>query len=353
MGTLDADDPVLTEPAEAAVLGFSPRKRRLLQGFLPKTRLRPVRGSEQVRAGETVVVWASSPQASAVSTRSDLTVLRAEDGFLRSVGLGARLTRPLSWVVDSRGIYYDPRRASDLEHLLQTRRFEPALLASAARLRERIVAARVSKYNVGNDAWPGLSVAARGRRVVLATGQVETDASLRAGAGAVRSNMALLAAARATHPDAWLVYKPHPDVVAGLRNAGLGEDAAATVCDEIVTDAPVDRLIELADAVHVITSLTGFEALLRGKAVHCHGLPFYAGWGLTADSTATPRRTRRLSLDELVAAVLLLYPRYVSRTSGRPCTAEQALDELIAWRRADDGRMRWWQQLLRPVLHHD
>jgi capsular polysaccharide export protein len=82
----------------------------------------------------------------------------------------------------------------------------------------------------------------------------------------------------------------------------------------------------------VITSLAGFEALLRGRRVHCHGQPFYAGWGLTADATPHARRTRRLALDELVAATLLLHPTYVSRTTGRFTSPERALDELLQWR---------------------
>ena len=75
-----------------------------------------------------------------------------------------------------------------------------------------------------------------------------------------------------------------------------------------------------------------FEALLRGKTVVCHGQPFYAGWGLTTDRVATERRGRGLSLDELVAGTLLLYPVYVSRVSGRFTTAERALEELLSWR---------------------
>ncbi|SUV87835.1 capsular polysaccharide export protein [Bordetella pertussis] len=44
-----------------------------------------------------------------------------------------------------------------------------------------------------------------------------------------------------------------------------------------------------------------------------YGKPFYAGWGLTEDRAADwprDRRTRRLSLDELVAGTLLRYPLY-------------------------------------------
>lgn len=340
------------DPPRAGVIGLSWRKRRHLRAFLPATRLTRLAEPGEAAHGEAVLVWASSPAADRLASRQDLAILRVEDGFLRSVGLGAQLTRPLSWVVDSCGIYYDPRRPSDLEVLLTTGCFEAPLITRAARLRERIVANRLGKYNLASHGWPGLAPAARHRQVVLVAGQVEADASLRAGAGAISTNLALLEAARACHPDAWLVYKPHPDVVAGLRQAGSDEHRAATVCDEVVSDAPIWALIDLADVVHVMTSLTGFEALLRGRKVHCHGLPFYAGWGLTTDAMTCPRRQRRLALDELVAATLILYPRYVSMTTGRPCTPEQTLDELIAWRNQDSGALRWWHRALKPILRH-
>ncbi len=92
------------------VLGFSLRKRRYLQGFLAGRRLQAISSVTDLRPGDTVAVWASDPLRRAVEALPEVTVLRVEDGFLRSVGLGAQLTRPLSWVVDSLGIYYDPDR---------------------------------------------------------------------------------------------------------------------------------------------------------------------------------------------------------------------------------------------------
>lgn len=335
------------------VLGLSLRKRRYLRGFLPGRRLQAVRSIGDLRPGDTVAVWASNPIRHAVEALPEVTVLRVEDGFLRSVGLGAQLTQPLSWVVDPVGIYYDPAGPSGLEILLQTARFDPAQIARARELRRRIVEARLSKYNVGSSQWPGLSRSrAPGQPVVLAVGQVESDASVRSGAAGITTNIGLLRAARAAHPDAWLVYKPHPDVVAGLRRAGANEDAASTMCDEIASQAPIEQLLDLVDAVHVMTSLTGFEALLRGKKVHCHGLPFYAGWGLTRDSVTTSRRSRRLTLDELCAGALIAYPSYVDRATGQPCSAEEAVQSLVDWRRRDDGGLRWWHRLLKPVLRH-
>src|SRR5690606_22216756 len=115
---------------------------------------------------------------------------------------------------------------------------------------------------------------------------------------------------RRLNPRSWLIYRPHPDVVAGMRSQGTHEEFASEFYDEAAPRTPIHELLEAADAVHVMTSLAGFEALLRRKEVVCHGLPFYAGWGLTVDRAHTSRRTRRLTLDELVAGVLIQYPRY-------------------------------------------
>jgi capsular polysaccharide export protein len=109
-------------------------------------------------------------------------------------------------------------------------------------------------------------------------------------------------------------------------------------------------MLGLVDEVHVITSLAGFEALLRGKKVTCYGQPFYSGWGLTSDKAPLGRRTRRLALDELIAGCLILYPTYVSRVTRRFTTPERALDELLAWRAQGASTMPWWRKGLRFVL---
>ena len=92
-------------------------------------------------------------------------------------------------------------------------------------------------------------------------------------------------------------------------------------------------LIDSADRIETISSLAGFEALLRGKAVACHGVPFYAGWGLTEDLAAIPpRRTRRRTLDELVAITLTRYTRHVHPYWRRECTCLALIDGLIRQR---------------------
>jgi len=111
-----------------------------------------------------------------------------------------------------------------------------------------------------------------------------------------------------------------------------------------VREPSMAALLETVDAVHVITSLTGFEALMRGREVICHGTPFYAGWGLTRDLGAVPeRRGRQLSLDELVAGVLILYPRYLDPVTGLPCPPETLIERMTS-RRMRSG-MEWLQPL--------
>ena len=329
--------------------GFSRWKRPIVAGFFPQSQMVFVAHSAAVPDGAALAVWGRQPLPEALQCRvgTSLMPLHLEDGFLRSVGLGADLVRPVSWVVDKRGIYFDATRPSDLEFMLQAGGFAQSLLVRASRLLQRIVGESLTKYNLAGRPWVRPGGAAQ---VLLVPGQVEGDASLRWGSPVVRSNLALLQAVRRAHPRAWIVYKPHPDVLAGLRARGSNEAQAAQWCDEVLADVPIDTVLRQVDAVHTMTSLTGFEALMRGIPVTCWGQPFYAGWGLTDDRHPPPRRTRRLQLDELVAGALLLYPRYVRRSSGQPCVAEDAVQDLLAWRAAGAGAPSLLQRLLRPAL---
>lgn len=327
-----------------AAHGFSWRKRALLRRFTGRDDIRFITRGRDAQ-GATLLLWGSAPVPDDVPEGTP--VVRVEDGFVRSVGLGADLVRPCSWVLDGCGIYYDATRPSELERLLQAMRFTPTQLARAARLRERIVAAGLTKYNLAPEPWRRPAAA---RHVVLVAGQVETDASLAFGGASVAGNLALLRAARAQRPDSWLVYKPHPDVVAGLRRPGADEQQAAAQCDEVLAGGSMHQLAQQVDEVHVMTSLAGFEALLRGCRVVCHGWPFYAGWGLTHDLQPHPRRTRRLTLDALVAGALLEYPVYVSPRTGERCEPEQAIDELADWQRRQPAGAPPWRRWLRPLL---
>lgn len=331
--------------------GLSRRKLQLARAFLPHCRLRAARDVRSLQPDAVLALWGATPVPDGVPLSQP--VWRLEDGFLRSVGLGADLVRPLSWVVDRSGIYFDPRQPSDLEVLLNQGEIDAGLITRAAGLRVAIVDGGLTKYNLGSMVWKRSGAAANGRAVVLVAGQVERDASVVCGAGAIATNLQLLRAVRADRPDAWLLFKPHPDLLAGLRSGEALDADLRACCDEIVTDCAMGPLLEAVDEVHVMTSLAGFEALLRGKAVTTYGMPFYAGWGMTRDLGMAPavasRRQRRRQLDELVAAALILYPLYVD-TEGKPTSPEAVLSQLRTQRDRGAARLPWWRSALRPLL---
>lgn len=287
----------------------------------------------QKREGGRIVRWAShiDDQFAARAQGQGATLVRLEDGFLRSVGLGSRREPPSSLVTDDIGIYYDPASPSRLEQILQAGDMDSATLQQAAALRDQLIRMRLSKYNVGGVHRQGAFAGAKGRLRILVPGQVADDASVRRGAGhEVKDNLTLLRAVRAQRPDAFIVYKPHPDVEAGLRPGALTDAETGPLADGLALDWAITDLLDECDELHTLTSLSGFEALMRGIAVHTYGRPFYAGWGLTQDQLTIPRRTRTVTLDELTAAALLLYPRYVDRRTGRPVEATDVMAALAA-----------------------
>lgn len=293
-------------------------KRRPLQQFYGRQK-RMVFSEDPPKDGRCAMVWAGKAAEGS-------SAVRVEDGFLRSRGLGAELVPPLSLVADKSGIYYDPRQPSDLEGLIAKRAvLTAAQERRAAALIRQLTGAGLSKYNLGGAA-PALP---EGRRI-LVPGQVEDDASILTGAGDVRTNLALLEAARAANLDAVILYKPHPDVEAGLRT---GAADAAGLADLVLDRSDPAALLGAVDEVWTMTSLMGFEALLRGVKVTTLGAPFYAGWGLTTDLGGAPaRRQAPVSLEGLAHAALIDYPRYLDPVTGQPCPVEVAAERLSGGR---------------------
>jgi capsular polysaccharide export protein len=311
------------------------------------------------REGGALAIWPSRVPSSLQADAPDIVVARVEDGFLRSKGLGAALTPPGSVVIDRSGIYYDAGRPSDLETLLATHAFSTTLVERARRLRETIRATGVTKY--GQDAGQMPSLPAD-KRTVLVVGQVEDDLSVQLGGAGVEGNLGLLKRARQAEPDAHIIYRPHPDVQAGLRRGHLSDAVVHDHADALDSGAPLMALVQAVDDVHVLSSLTGFEALLRDRPVTVHGMPFYAGWGLTRDlAEPNPRRGRKLTIDQLVAAALILYPRYLDPVTCLPCGPEIMVERLgsgstssISWlirMRTLQGKIRRFMTVSAERLH--
>jgi capsular polysaccharide export protein len=319
----------------AACLGIHPYKRARIRALLasggppPSFHLGAGRAIAAARRrGGALLAWSASAPAGLreEAAAAGVEVLWLEDGFIRSAGLGAAFRAGASFALDGGGPHYDPARESDLEHLLNTAEVPPPLRERAAALRLAIVARGITKYNLGGAA-PSLA-APPGRRRILVPGQVEDDAAVRLGGGGIAGNLDLLRRVRAAEPDAFLVYKPHPDIEAGYRRGRIPAAQLAGLADQVLVGAPMSAVLAQVDEVHTLTSLTGFEALLRGLPVTCWGLPFYAGWGLTTDRLPPPRPRRRLALDELVAVALILYPRCLDPLTELPCPPEVLIERM-------------------------
>ena len=340
----------------SACVGFSPAKRgavqRLLQSPLGETAFftstdRAVEAA-RVRDGR-VVVWAGkeTPDVAPAAEAAGLPLWRMEDGFLRSKGLGSDFQPALSAVLDPVGIHFDGGQPSALEAALEAGQTSAQDRVRAQALRRVLIEGGLSKYNLGGGPpppdWP-----TDGTRVLI-VGQVENDRSILLGCEDIRTNAGLVRAVRERMPDAFLIYRDHPDTVAGNRPGRL-DAAAAALVDARAEGLSITACLDACDVLATLTSLTGFEALLRGKRVLTFGRPFYAGWGLTEDALTFPRRTRRVDLDTLIAEALIRYPLYVTG-DGYPCEAEDLARELAGARPVSGAaRPRGWQRWLTGLL---
>lgn len=323
-----------------ACLGFAllwkhPHARAFLQATQGRIRFffneRKAVEQAQKQAGN-VVVWSSkcTEQLVRLCAERHVPLVRMEDGFIRSVGLGSDFNWPYSLVLDKKGIYYDPSRPSELEDILNDLPEHPEhsdLCERASALRNFIVEKGLTKYNTG-AVEVSREMFSVDKRLILVPGQVQDDASVRLGGCGIFSNIDLLKRVREGHPDAFIIYKPHPDVESRNRKGKIVDEDALRYADQVVRNVRMDILLGFVDEVHTLTSLTGFEALLRGVEVHTYGGPFYAGWGLTRDRVEFPRRLARLSLEELIAGTLILYPSYYDWQTRGFCTPEDICHRL-------------------------
>lgn len=283
---------------------------------------------------ENILFWGKSIKSDKYisSTKNFISV---EDGFIRSVGLGGDLISPMSLLFDKNGIHYDPSKKSDLEELLQNRVVKNKELNRSKELIEQIKIKNISKYNLIIDKNVFNINNSFNKKIVLVLGQVETDNSIIYGVPGdkiEKTNYSLVRQVKKDFPNYYIIYKPHPDLEQGLRSYGSEDHLIGEIADFIANKSDIQNLFKISDRVAVFTSLGGFEALIRGIKVTTYGFPFYAGWGLTEDKffikSLAKRRTRILSLEELVFISLIDYPYYYSLRFNCHTEIEELLDEL-------------------------
>lgn len=242
-----------------------------------------------------------------------IPIWRCEDGFIRSADLGANGATPYSLVFDKTGLYYNASKPSDIENLLNFYDFNSRkdLLSQADEILQLIKELKISKYNP-----PSLykNKTIKLKKIVLVIGQVDNDASIRFGNPNGWSMEDMVKLAKYENPNADVLYRPHPEIYQGYQNSKFRKDAVSRFATIISPDEHIIDLIERVDHIYTITSLTGLEALIRGKKVTVLGRPFYAGWGLTDDRAVFEKssRARKITIKELLAASYILYPKYLA-----------------------------------------
>ncbi len=290
----------------------------------------------RVNLANPILVWGLANYQKLTLNKKTDKVYCMEDGFIRSNGLGATLIQPLSVVIDRQGIYYNATTPSDLESLLKfCPKLSQAEIKRVKNLKKHLLAQKVSKYNVGtaekSRQFDKLEYVAS--KKILIVGQVEDDLSVQYCGSTIKRNADLIKQVKQDNPNAYLIYKPHPDVEAGLR-AGKVDKHSLSQVDMVALDIAMPDCLQCIDEVHTMSSLTGFEALLRNKTVVCYGLPFYAGWGLTVDKMSNPNylkrreRQQKLTLEQLIYCTLIKYPLYHLPNGYGLAQVEQVIDYL-------------------------
>jgi capsular polysaccharide export protein len=315
------------------LFGISKWKQDRIKHFFPEENLIFLdkdSSSFDKKSVSKIVIWGKKgfPEAIKRAKELNIPILFAEDGFIRSISLGLDFAQSYSLVLDSKGIYFDTSTPNDLEDILNTHKFSKKLLKRAKRVKEFLVKNRLSKYNLYRDREFEIDTSEY-KKSILVVGQVEDDASIIYGADGMK-NLELLKLVKFSNPNSYIIYKPHPDTISGKRKGKIPKKIALKYANRVEKRVSIDSLLDIVDEVHTITSLVGLEALIRGKKVITYGTPFYAGWGLTEDKRPIKRKRRNLTLLELIAGAYILYPKYISPKTLKPCEVEEVLRELKA-----------------------
>ena len=355
---VDKNSAEMTQDDSAAlittlVFGFSPWKS-FLKDWFPNRRLvmlpwdpNPAElksAVEKMKADTTIEIFSwgvkLDPKIASAAKRFGNKVNYIEDGFIRSVNLGATKTPPMSLTLDTKAPYFSSRVSTDLEEILNTYNFDedPNLIERAISVKEKLLEFGVSKYNNAPNVNMEDVYGPKARARILVIGQVEGDASIIYGSAKRFTNNDLVMIAALENPDAQIIYKPHPDVLAKHRPEVSDPKDVEHIAQILSQPVSLADSFHGVDRVYTITSLAGFEALLRGIEVTCLGAPFYSGWGLTDDRQRTPSRLRNLSIDEILAASYILYPLYLNPIKRERIEVEEAIELLIKLRAMSEIR---------------
>jgi len=244
-----------------------------------------------------------------------------EDGFIHSYGI-EKSRIPYSICFDKNGIYYKYDSESKLFNLIHSKLTNNDLLRSR-RIIKLWKEYSISKYNFPNFINPP------SQKYILLIDQTFGDLSIHYGGADKDSFSKMFYFASNNWPDHKIVIKVHPDVIK-LRKTGYLDKTFYSKKNVVVISelGQINKLIEFSDAVCVVTSQVGFEALIYGKDVHVFGRPFYSGLGLTIDHGIEKeyKNKQSTSIEQLVFGSIVKYQYYLDPRTKRDCEVENIMD---------------------------
>lgn len=321
-----------------------------LAGLLRARRVLPFgpRTFFAMREAELFVQWGIKPTPARAAFRTAASWFRrdrliAEDGFIRSIAIGRSGEPGLSIILDDETAYYDATKASRLERLLQSDTpLDPAQKNRARAAIDRIVSARISKYNHAPDIPVNVGSSRRGK--VLVVDQRAGDASVRGALAGRHSFTRMLDDALADWPEHVIMVKQHPDAITGGLHSYFTHDVLAPYLARgrvvaVSHDVNPHALFDVVDAVYVVSSGMGFEAVMAGRKVYCYGVPYFAGWGLTEDRVPVPRRSAKHTVEDVFHHAYIASSRYFDPRAKVPCEIEDTIDAIVEARASADASL--------------
>jgi len=248
-------------------------------------------------------VWSYS-DGRKLKTNNMYRVVRVEDGFLRSKGLGSNKVPPESLFFDTSGyLYFDGTRKSDIDDVIFNRELTEDEKCQSLILAEIVKNKNVTKYNLSYDVldFPIDSI--------LVIGQVEDDLAIKYGGG-FKTNLELVQLAIKENPGKDIFFKRHPDVVSGNRVEESGFEVIKEISTVLEVGLKAQDITRQFSRVYVNTSLMGFELIIHGCDVRVVGRPFYSGLGFTDDYQVVRKNPPEITLEELIYKIYELCPQY-------------------------------------------
>jgi hypothetical protein len=261
-----------------------------------------------------------------------------EDGFIRSINIGLSGEPALSFILDDTTAYYDAvGKPSRLERLLNSSfELNASELSRARFLIQKMKSSGISKYNHApsvdlTKCFPNLNLR---KHRVLVIDQRYQDQSVISGLATQETFDQMVLDAINLYPNSHVLIKSHPDAISGDKESYLNFERleildAMQHVTPIFFDINPYSLFNQVDEVFVATSGMGFEALMAGHMVHCYGMPFYAGWGLTQDRQFLARRQRSRRLEDVFHLAYIESSRYFHPILKQRVSLELLIDYIL------------------------